>query len=372
MTVQDVVYTEIIYLSLVALLEIPTGYAADRWSRKWMMVVGGLSNVLEFGVLIAARSFWHFAVAVAIAAIGNAATSGTSNALLYDTLKELGQTQEFEKLAGRIRAAKYAAHMTAALLGAVVASRYGLLSTYWLSLVSAVLSLIFSLTLVEPRLRTIEESVEADKGLTRQALAFLKESAAIRFVLFYGVVLGACLNYLDEFWQLYLDHVGVPIILWGLISGSTSLLIALGSLYAHRVKQRISYKVLFAFILLVFAAGLILMAVVQNPVGLLLMLLAYGAVSFVDPLVSGYLHHRTPSEFRATAESYQALVLRGVTVLVGLAFGYVSSHYSISKGFLMIGVLALTYLAVFVASAGKLLDEQTPGRTEPELRQVDA
>jgi len=39
MTIQMVVYTEIIYAITVVLLEIPTGIIADKWSRKKMIMV---------------------------------------------------------------------------------------------------------------------------------------------------------------------------------------------------------------------------------------------------------------------------------------------------------------------------------------------
>ncbi len=357
MTVQHVVYIEILYGAIIALLEIPTGVLADRRSRKWMMVVGGIFAAMEFLVLIYASSFWHFAASSLAAAIHGAVTSGTSNALLYDSLKALGREAEFEKVVGRIRAIDYAGHMIAALLGSIVAVKLGMISNYWLSLASMVVAFLVTLTLIEPAVRTAEEAEHTTmRGIAEQAVGFVKGHPALRFVIFYGVIIGACLVYLDEFWQLYLDEMGFPIILFGVVSGLNSLLTSLGGLVAYRLKQRFSYRGVFTLILISFAAGLLLMGFFNSPVGLLFMVVAYACAGLVEPLVMGYLHHRASSEFRATAESVQSLISRVTTGLVGLLFGYIATRSSVSRGFILLGALLVGYLAIYSARS-RVLEE---------------
>lgn len=348
MTVQLVVYFEILYGGVIVVLEIPTGAIADRWSRKWMMVVGGFFAALEILIIIYARSFWHFAAAALVAAIHGAVTSGTSNALLYDSLKALRREGEFEKIVGRIRSLEYAAHMVAALLGSVVAVKLGLLSNYRFSLVSMVMAFVVSLTLVEPKMRTAEETQHSSmRDIARQAVTFVKGHVTLRFVILYGVIVGSCLVYLDEFWQLYLDEISFPIILFGVVSGVNSLLTSLGGLLAYRIKERFSYRSIFAVILFNFSIGIILMAFLRRPIGLLFGAIAYASAGLAEPLVAGYLHHRAPSEFRATAESVQSLITRVVTGLVGLIFGYVSTRSSVSRGFLVLGMILVSYGALY-------------------------
>jgi len=96
-TIQQVVYTEIIYAAVIVLIEVPTGSLADKWSRKNMMVLSAVFCICEFLILIFARKFWHFAAAVFLAAISKALSSGTSNALLYDSLKLIGEEKTLKK-----------------------------------------------------------------------------------------------------------------------------------------------------------------------------------------------------------------------------------------------------------------------------------
>jgi len=70
MTIQMVVYTEIIYAVTVVLLEIPTGIIADKWGRKKMVVLNAFFGCCEFLILVFATEFWHFAAAVFLAGVG--------------------------------------------------------------------------------------------------------------------------------------------------------------------------------------------------------------------------------------------------------------------------------------------------------------
>lgn len=357
MTVQHVVYVEIIYAVVIALLEVPSGYLADRWSRKWMMVLGGFLTCIEFLILIFAENFWHFVIAIIFAAIQGAISSGTSNALLYDSLKSIGEESQFEKVLGRVRFYKYLAAMVAALIGSGIASQFGLVTNYWLSLGSVVIAFLISFSFIEPSLRTAEEQDLDDKDYAKQAFRFLKEQRSIQFVLFYGIIIGSCLNYLHEFWQLYLEWLGIPILFFGVVSAANMFTGSLSGLLAHRIKERYTYKGIFTLILLFFVIGLITMSLVNHPIGILLMWIAFASAGVMEPLLMGYLHHRTPSAFRATVESYYSMALRVSIAIVGLLFGAVANAYGIVGSFFTLGILSALYFGFYLWKARKSIEE---------------
>jgi MFS family permease len=109
MSIQMVVYTEIIFAITVILLEVPTGILADKWSRKNMIVLEVFLEFCMFLILVFATEFWHFAVAVFLAGIGRSAGSGSMNALLYDSLLLNGKEQSFEKYLGRMNVCTFIA-----------------------------------------------------------------------------------------------------------------------------------------------------------------------------------------------------------------------------------------------------------------------
>lgn len=353
MSNQQVVYTEIIYASVVLILEVPTGSLADRWSKRMLMIINSLLVVLEFIVLIYASSFWHFALAVSISGIGKALASGTSNAIVYDSLKMLNEEQSFEKISGRIAFFDYAAAMLAALTGSYIAYKNGYVSTYWLSLISVVICFFLTLFLTETNSVSEEEKTESYSECIRDAYNFLKHQPSIRFVVLFCIVISSIFVYIDEFWQIYLNEIKIPVFLFGAISSARMLSASISGIYAYKLRDRFSYKSIFSTLIIIFTASILLSSFISSYLGLIPLVICFVAFGVVEPLTLGYLHHRTESKIRATVESFQSLVLRAATILSGLLFGYFSTKYSIFTGFRVLGLLLSAYAVYYFLSKNK-------------------
>ena len=91
LTIQQMVYLEIIYAAIVLGLELPSGAFADRWSRKNIVIICSIFYFFEFFVLIFAYDFSIFVLSILCAAVGGALASGTINSMFYDSLKMLGK-----------------------------------------------------------------------------------------------------------------------------------------------------------------------------------------------------------------------------------------------------------------------------------------
>jgi len=363
MTVQMVVYTETIYAAIVILLEIPTGVLADRWSRKNLLVIGALLACTEFAILIYARSFWHFALAVAFAAVQRALCSGTSNALLYDSLKTVDEEAGFERSLGRLRVFDHGASVLAALLGSLVAARAGLETTYWLSLGSLVVSLVVSFLLIEPPRDCgidIEPASRQDlsfKAYVQEASQFFRQGPVVRYVLLAGVVVAATITYIDEFWQLYADAVAVPVVCFGMIQSSGLLVATATSAVAYKARFWLNLQQVIAITLTLVTIGTLMMSFTVSPGGLLLLIPLYAAAALTEPLIMGYLHHRADSFNRATIESSLSAVNRLATIAVGLVFGWVSTGWTIFAGFRLLGAFTGSYLLYYFLSMSLSTEE---------------
>ena len=162
-----------------------------------------------------------------------------------------------------------------------------------------------------------------------------------------GAFLGACMIYLDEFWQIIVENIGIPVIFFGVVSALSSVLRIPGNLFAYKLKGIFKYKHILTCIISVSIVGYVVVFLARDLFCLIPIMLLFVVAGIVDPLVIGYLHHHTESHIRATVESFSSLGLRIVSVIVGLFFGYVSSAYSIFAGFLVLGVICFGYLVLF-------------------------
>ena len=345
MTVQMVVYCEIIFAATVILCEIPSGILADKFGRKRMLVLDGMLSVLEIGILLFATNFWMFGLAVFLSGIGKALSSGSENALLYDSLLAENREGDFEKILGRLSAVDFGGALFAALSGGVLADFFKMEYNYIVSLFSMLIAFFIALTLKEPPLVTKPEGEWINIWQhTKRAVSVFKPKPMVFLYCMTGAVLGACLIYLDEFWQLIMQGIGVPIFLFGVVSASIFLFRLPGNLFAYKLKERFSYRKVLIVILAVNIAGYAAIFFTRSFFCLIPMICVFFTAGITEPLITGYLHHRTDSNVRATVESFFSLGLRLISVLVGLVFGYIGTKHSIFSGFAFISLVCLAYV----------------------------
>ena len=357
MTIQMVVYTEIIYAVTVVLLEIPTGIIADKWGRKRLIIVDAFLGCCELLILIYATGFRHFAAAIFLAGIGRAAGSGSENALLYDSLLSNGEEQSFEKCLGRLNALDFIAAIVAALSGSLMAGWRGFELNYWISCVSMLISLCISFTLVEPEVRSRTDVPVPIKEYVVASVSFFRSNHGVCLILLSAMIAGSAMNFIDEFWQLYASRLGIPVIYFGILSSVLSILRLPGNVLAYRIKEKVSYRKLISGIILVFAAGFLYMCLNRGITSIVMIFLICIVSGIIEPAAAGYLHHRIDSSMRATIDSFQSLGLRAAIIITGLGFGYFSSEFNIYGGYGYISAVCLLFLVYFMVSSKNTIEE---------------
>jgi MFS family permease len=352
MTVLMVVICEIIYAITIVIFEIPTGIFADKFGRKALLVFGAVLSMLEFILLLFANHFWIFAVVVFLAGIAGACTSGALNALLYDSLIAVKKEEAFEKIIGRMNSLDFAGALLAALSGSVLAKIFGFELNYILSAVSMVVALAFSIFLKEPpRGSQAEEAQDLIVGFMEYfygSVAFFRNNPRLAVIIIHAMAIGACVNYLDEFWQLYLDEIGLTVLFFGLFSACISAARIPGNLIAAYLTKYLNVESIVLIVLGITAVGFIMTAFFPGWIGIGFILIIFLVSGVVDPVVTGYLHHKCSSEIRATIESIQSLIEKGITFIVGIGFGLISSRASVISGFIFLGAVSCLFFILFL------------------------
>jgi len=348
MSVQMVVYAEIIYALTVTLCEIPSGILADRFGRKRLLIVNAALSAVELLILLFASGFTHFAVAVFLAGIGKALASGSENALLYDSLAYEGRQGDFEKLLGRLTAVDFGGSVIAAVSGSLLAAFFNFELNYKLSVLSMLTAFAITLSLKEPPMLTMHENGKAGvKQQTKRAVSVFKSQPLVFVYSLTGAVLGACLIYLDEFWQIITESAGIPVIFFGAVSALGLTLRIPGNLLAYKLKGRFTYKRILACVICLSMTCYGAVFFTRDWTCLIPVMLLFLISGVVDPLITGYLHHHNESDVRATVESFASLGMRAISIGVGLLFGYVSRKMTIFAGFIVPAAVCFAYLAVF-------------------------
>jgi hypothetical protein len=132
---------EALYYLSVVLLEVPTGYAADRWGGARALQAGAASLVVAYGLFAASGGFWGLAAAQAWLALGLAFHSGADTSFHLANLQAAGLEGEYGAREARLGALGLGVGACAALVGGALGG-VGLWLAYAASGAGALVALV--------------------------------------------------------------------------------------------------------------------------------------------------------------------------------------------------------------------------------------
>lgn len=136
-----------------ALFELPTGYYSDRIGRKKSIALGASFATIAGIFYAIGHSYWILAIGAFIDGISTALYAGNNNALLYDSLSEKGESDQYHQYLGTTSALFQIALAVSAILGGLVANQSFKLMM-WLSVIPQFICFLISFRFSEPRLHT--------------------------------------------------------------------------------------------------------------------------------------------------------------------------------------------------------------------------
>lgn len=147
---------EAIFWIGMMVFEVPTGAIADRFGRRKSLALGGFTFTAGTIMFVLSGGFVGLALSYIVLAFSMTLYSGSGHALLYDSLRVLGRTGEYEKHMGRAEALMTAALLAAGLLGGPMSGLLGLETVFMIGAVTMGGAGFVALLLREPP-RTEEE-----------------------------------------------------------------------------------------------------------------------------------------------------------------------------------------------------------------------
>lgn len=333
-----------------ALLDLPFGVLADRWSRRGCMMASGTCLFAACAALLAWPSFAAACFAETLLAMATAFRSGADSALLFDALESEGQGALYAAVESRSQAIAAVGSGGGAVLGGLLASLDPRLP-YAASGLVALVGIAIAWGLPEARHRVAV--APAPVARLRGAFDVVVSSPGVRWVVglaVFSVVVSHVYFYLQ---QPYLREVGVPVALFGVVFAATKAVTALVANYAHRVDERAGESGAAALMGVVPAVGLGAMALSTGPAGAVWILTRGLLDGLWMPLVNIYMNRRVGADLRATMLSAQSVAAR-LTLSLSLAL------FGLATSALPLGVL-LSGAAVAALACGLVLAARRRG-----------
>jgi len=351
MSLVEIGLLESVYHITGVLFELPTGVIADVYGKKFSVITGRIVSVISCILMITSDSFLGFAIAFSLSSAAMNLNSGAAEALVYDSLKELGEEEQYKKIWGNLAFVMSIAQGLAVLLGGILAD-VKFLYAYILGTIIQIGALIAAYGFSEPPIHKDKDeekdgNQEKQKGklIVNQLVTSIKVLKARRMVLYlilFSSLVGSLQTTVFFYSQQYFSDMSYSKTAIAIICALSSLIEAISSKYSYRIEKVLKFKGTLISIAVVNIFALMGLAFIKNlSIAFFLATSITGGLAFT--IFSDYINSRIPSEYRATILSFDSLCFSAFMICVFPLFGLLAERIGFSITF---GIIALLYIPV--------------------------
>lgn len=341
---------------IVSLLcEVPSGMAADLLGRKKTLVSGGVCMVLQSLLMAFASDLFTICFAMGLNALAMTMFSGTTTALLYDSLKQEGCEEKYIQVSAnssQISMLANAIGSLASLLKRFLGfAGFYLLSAAFEGVSTAALALMEEPIVTKAQASRGKQTLRALPGqftkLARNSLSILRTTPLAAKLIVSSAVVSVPSYLTKMFLQQRLVELGWPTELLFLPLLLGGLACVAGTEIGRRVRCR-SMRRLYSACALLCGVGTLLVGAAPAWGGILGMMLVQGVLEVYLLHESQKLNDAIPSDQRATLISvdgmaYSLLMIPASPLVgaVGDAFGQAGAGLALLGGVIVLSGVAL-------------------------------
>lgn len=341
---------------IVSLLcEVPSGMAADLLGRKKTLVSGGVCMVLQSLLMAFASDLFTICFAMGLNALAMTMFSGTTTALLYDSLKQEGCEEKYIQVSAnssQISMLANAIGSLASLLKRFLGfAGFYLLSAAFEGVSTAALALMEEPIVTKAQASRGKQTLRALPGqftkLARNSLSILRTTPLAAKLIVSSAVVSVPSYLTKMFLQQRLVELGWPTELLFLPLLLGGLACVAGTEVGRRMRCR-SMRRLYSACALLCGVGTLLVGAAPAWGGILGMMLVQGVLEVYLLHESQKLNDAIPSDQRATLISvdgmaYSLLMIPASPLVgaVGDAFGQAGAGLALLGGVIVLSGVAL-------------------------------
>ncbi len=328
-------------------LELPSGYLSNGCRRKPTMIVGSIVGVLGMLLYSIAATFWGFFIGEILLAVMVSFYSGTKEAMVYDTLLELGEEKSYRRIIGQQQFAGFTSQAIASVTGGMLAV-IALRTTAWATVIPFMIGLVVVFLLQEPKRHKLQE-VRHCKAIWDITTHALVKNVPLRSIVILHAVISSLTLTLVWFTQPYQTMVGLPLALFGVTHAVMMIITGLASKWVHQLEKKADDRLILITIASIVIASYLSLGFVTSLWGIALLFLGRVMWGFLTPLTSDMVNRMTTSEVRATVLSVRSF---GSSLLFGIVsplIGYLADVLTLNQAILATGVVGgLVMVIIFV------------------------
>ena len=348
-TIGDFFLVQGIYALFVFLLEIPTGYMGDVFSRKKVLFFGFFAYVIGYALWFFGNGFEFLLSGELMFGVGSALMSGTLNAYLYDVLKSTNREKKFHKIYSRMELYGGVSMFVATLTGAFFYEFFGANSVAALSLFFSSISVVLLVFL--PDVVESKRKLEQGKSKIQDILDISKytiKHPEIKWIIFYSAIFSTCTLILMWGLQPIMIEAKIPVYMFSIVLSFNMLVRIFWSGSAGKVFDKINFngivKLLFIMTIMAFFAAVFVSdfkSYYAVYFGLFIIMLSSSSHSLLKVAQSTLINHRVTSDQRATVLSVSAMVGMLVKSFAMIMLKPLFDYMGVGNTFLICSILII-------------------------------
>lgn len=328
------------------LMEVPTGAVADIYGRKVSRIIGRLFSVISVIILLFSDSFVWFAGSFIITALSYNMESGAGDALIYDSMKELGNEEGFMRVNGNKEMIFQLASIISFLFGGYLASRsYDL--AFIITIVIGTITFLYAFLFVEP---TVGKKVYT-KSKRHHFFEQLKESYQILrgqkrlgFLIIFSQIIMSFVTTVFFYLQNYMKGDGYSEATIGALYAVTALGGALLAPQVYKIEAIIKERGILLYMPII--TTLCLFGITFSKWHFLFFIPMSLAEGLIFIALGDYINKVIPSENRATILSMASMAFSFFMIIIFPLVGFVGDQFSLKVSFLMMALIGTALTVV--------------------------
>ena len=325
------------YSLTVALFEVPSGYLADLFGRKACIVFSTIFSFIGFLFFCFFSGFYYFLIAQILVGFAGSLISGSDSALIYDTLLQTNNKDDYAKIEGRNYAIGNFSEATAGIFGGFLAVSSIYLPVY-VQTAFIFLSIPIAFTLVEPEIKNITRSKNSLKSIFILVKSTLFESSKLRWLIVYSSAMGVATLSMAWFSQPFFIAIDLPLVLFGIFWALLNFSSGISSYNSHYFSNKFNYKSLIYFSVIM-SLSFFLLGFSIISYGLFFIFIIYFLRGIVTPILRNEINKITSSNIRATVLSVRSFIIRVSFAILAPVLGFIAEHNSLSITFYFLAVV---------------------------------
>jgi MFS family permease len=325
------------YSLTVALFEVPSGYLADLFGRKACIVFSTIFSFIGFLFFCFFSGFYYFLIAQILVGFAGSLISGSDSALIYDTLLQTNNKDDYAKIEGRNYAIGNFSEATAGIFGGFLAVSSIYLPVY-VQTAFIFLSIPIAFTLVEPEITNITSSRNSLQSIFILVKSTLFESSKLRWLIVYSSAMGVATLSMAWFSQPFFIAIDLPLVLFGIFWALLNFSSGISSYNSHYFSNKFNYKSLIYFSVIM-SLSFFLLGFSIISYGLFFIFIIYFLRGIVTPILRNEINKITSSNIRATVLSVRSFIIRVSFAILAPVLGFIAEHNSLSITFYFLAIV---------------------------------